>query len=441
MARRRNIQNNNNNSDNNAVRGPSSALTSFLREQGINANEIRLRHQERLRNGGLDQQETIEEDNEENGTDELNQAKSDDEEEVYSDDENGEIQQMRETARVKRRRANEYDSDDDEEVKNYCMECDKEFNISVYSKKKEKNGSIGYLCPECTKLAIAHEKLTRKNEIEARKRRKKISAALLNKQEFKIPSLQDICIKIITDNIEAVDLLGDIGVLNMRKISRILSKNRSLNSKTMPLFLDRSLKELEFWDCSHIDRDALNQIASFCPDLEKLNLNMCGQLHNETLQYFGTKLHHLQHLTLNGPFLISDTMWQDFFDSSGKNLKGFNIRNTHRFTGDSLIALLDNCGPNLESLTLSKLDGLTNKSHYDILAHYLQNLKHLEISYPNKEELIDDDLMVNILAINGGTLETLILDGCSDLTDQLLISGIKPFYHSGTQSQLGQRID
>ncbi|OWB63285.1 hypothetical protein B5S29_g4252 [[Candida] boidinii] len=447
------------------IRGPSSALTEFLREQGINAETIRTRYEESLLNGSGENIEQIADEiiseanangnipQSANGNDDADGDDDDDEEVLEGDDkeedddeavlenEDEVIKKIRRRAILKRKKAgankNEDDIDDDEKLlnenesegKNYCFECDNEFIINVYSKKMEKFGRIGYLCPNCTNIQLQREKNAKRNEYEARKRRKLIAAALLDKQSLSFPTLQDKCIQIISNNINDVELLGDIGIINLKKICRILSKNRSLNNETMKLFLDKNLKELEFWDCSKIDSDSLNLIPIYIPNLSKLVLNMCGQLHNDNLKFYSNKFKNLTYLKLNGPFLINELMWQEFFDSENikKNLKEFHIYNTHRFTNDSLISLLDNCGNNLTGLTLSRLDGLNSKSCYDLLAHYLLNLEFLEISYPTKEEIVDDNLIINLLANNGQTLNTLILDGCSGLTDSFLITGLKPF--------------
>lgn len=429
----------------NEVKGPSSALTSFLREQGINAEQIRLRYEQAQKN----KQEGIEEDNEsineidnennfsstigeENNTPiPLKFALDSDEEEInYSDNDN--------ESNIKKRKTTTTAAADNNNGANvFCLECDQNFEISVYSKKMEKYGKIGYLCPSCTKIQIRKERLAKKNEIEARKRRKKIAAALLDKKQFKLPSLQDFCINIITQNINDVELLGEIGAHNKAKICRILAKNRSLNSKTIGLFLDSKTSNLEFWDCSKIDKTSLDKIAAYCPNLESLTLNMCGQLHNDNLKYFGSKLNNLKSLSLNGPFLINDDTWQLFFDSNvGKNLKHFHLRNTHRFSNNSLVSLLENCGKNLESLTLSRLDGLNSKPVYDLLPHFLTNLKNLEISSPHNENLIDDDLIINLLALNCETLVSLNLDKCSGLTNKFLTEGIKIFGSNLTKLSL-----
>ena len=122
-------------------------------------------------------------------------------------------------------------------------------------------------------------------------------------------------------------------------------------------------------------------------------------------------------------------MWQDYFEEAGNRLTKFEIRNTHRFGNDSLISLLTNAGRNLTSLKLSRLDGLNAADVYGMIPHFLlpSKLTHLEISYPEKEELISDDLIISILSITGDTLVSLNLDGCSDLTEKFLIDGVAQF--------------
>lgn len=466
------------------VKGPNSALTEFLRNEGI-TDAFRQRRQR--------EQETVNEGNEnDNDTNEPEQSTSavevtpearrrstrrsasapveDTKDTNDDDDDDDEIREMRRAAKRKLRAArrgstrqprNRHDpdnsggddssssssgsdndgdpnfSEDEDDLGNLnmrkfgeqddCVDCGQTFELTVSSRfLKEKNG---YLCNSCNQLLKARERKAKMNQMNARKKRKRVAQALLNKTDVKIPKLQDVCIKKITENIEDVDVLGDIGQMNMNRISMILSKNRSLNNKTISLFLSPDLKSLQFWDCSNVDSDSLNKIASYCPHLESLTLFMCGQLHNDNLQYFATQLTKLTELSLNGPFLISDVMWQDYFEEAGNRLTKFEIRNTHRFGNDSLISLLTNAGRNLTSLKLSRLDGLNAADVYGMIPHFLlpSKLTHLEISYPEKEELISDDLIISILSITGDTLVSLNLDGCSDLTEKFLIDGVAQF--------------
>ena len=441
-----------NGGDDGGVKGPSSALTSFLREQGINAEQIRLRYERTLRGeeANNDNASTVAPDIA-NSTEEpeldtpanendystipLNFALDSDEEEIEEHDNVNGSAISGDISDAKRRKTTQ--TGDGGSI--YCLECDQNFTVSVYSKKAEKYGRVGYLCPSCTKIQVRRDRLAKKHEIEARKRRKKIATALLDKKPFKLPSLQDFCINIITENINDVDLLGEIGHHNKMKICRILAKNRSLNDETISLFLDNDTTELEFWDCSKISKDSMDKIAAYCPNLEYLTLNMCGRFHNDNLNYFGNKLSNLKSLNLNGPFLINDNVWQAFFESNvGRNLRHFHLMNTHRFSNDSLVSLLENCGSNLESLTLSRLDGLNSKPVYDLLPHFLSKLKRLEISSPHNENLIDDDLMINLLAINCETIESLNLNKCSGLTNRFLTEGVRLFGSNITKLSLAE---
>lgn len=444
MSYRRRRANKSGDSVPNDVKGPSSALTSFLKEQGINAEAIRLKYEENLKKEQEDLIKPIERDE----SDDIKIELSTNNNEIDSDEEELPNGEDLDSIKLKKRKLNEYDhissidtaSNNGDNQKIYCLECDRKFMVNVYSKKTEKYGKKGYLCQSCTKIQLRKDKLSKRIEIEEKKRRKKIAAALLDKKQIILPSLQDFCIKLITDNIDQIDNLNDeIGYHNKEKICKILSKNRSLNNKTIDLFLKSDTTELEFWDCSKIDKNSLDRIPAYCPKLEKLTLNMCGQFHNDNLTYYGKKMENLKHLSLNGPFLINDNSWQNFFKTQvARNLKSLAITNTHRFSTDSLVTLLENCGQNLESLSLTRLDGLNSKPVLDLLPHFLTNLKNLDLSSPHDENLIDDELIINLLAINSETLESIKLDGCSGLTDKFLIDGLKPFGSNLTAISLGE---
>lgn len=436
------------------VRGPNSALTEFLRVEGI-TDGFRRRQQVQLTDSSETEQVVDQDVIDElindlepaatrtrtratGGSRATEEANEDDDEEVLQIKAAG-----RRKRKIARGAASSSDPDDLDDADfsdgvggskfkkygddDHCVECGDVFPISVYSRYDKSRK--GYLCEKCNDEFKKRERNARRNQLNARKKRKKMALALLDKAEVKVASLQDICIKKITSKIDDVEVLGDIGATNMNKISRILSRNRSLDSSTMTLFLNPDLKSLELWDCSNVDTDALNKIALYCPKLELLTLFMCGYLHNDNLKYYASNLTNLQELHLNGPFLISDVMWQEFFESENLHLARFEIRNTHRFGNDSLISLLENFGKQLTELKLSFLDGLNSAAIYELIPHYLEtnNLTTLEISYPTHGDLVTDALLINILAITGETLTDLNVDGCTALTDEFLLEGVCKF--------------
>lgn len=399
------------------VRGPNSALTEFLRNEGI-TDAFRNRRDNDSNLGTATPETSV--------TPQVSPPRNrrGDSPEQVSDEEEREIIK----AAARKRKIVDSDDDFEEDLKlvkkfgdiEICVDCGDEFKLTAYSRF-----TTGYLCEKCNELLKVRERNLKKNQLQARKTRKKVALALLNKTTVKIPSLQDICIREITKNIDQVEVLGDIGISNSQKISRILSKNRCLNDQTISLFLTPDSKSLQFWDCSNVSSGSLNKIASYCPNLESLTLFMCGQLHNDNFEYYKSNLKNLHELSLNGAFLINDRVWQEFFHA--KTFTKFELRNTHRFNHDCLISLMETSGKLLTSLKLSRLDGLDSQESYDVLPHYLGSLTHLELSHPNTAALITDDLLINLLSFTGDSLKSLNLDGCSNLTDRFLIEGLAIF--------------
>ena len=310
---------------------------------------------------------------------------------------------------------------------NTCVNCGNPFTLTVYSRFIE--DPKGYICEDCNEVLRKRERSISKTQTNARKRRKKAAKALLDRTTVRLSSLQDVCIKTISSHIDAVDALGDIGQNNINKILKILSKNRSLTDFTVTLFLNPSIKVLELWDCSNVTSDSFNKIAAYCSQLESLTLFMCGQLHDDNMTYFIDKLPHLTKLALNSPFLVSKEQWVEYFEQTTSPLREFEVRNTHRFGSESLMALLEKKGAQMTLLKLSRLDGLDSQAVYELIPQYLSlgKLELLELSYPHSPDLVHDDLLIHILATTGETVRHLNVDGCTQLTDRFLVDAVAKF--------------
>lgn len=214
-----------------------------------------------------------------------------------------------------------------------------------------------------------------------------------------------------------------------------MTKNRALNDSTLQLFLNTQLKSLTFYDCSRLSYDGYKKLAIFSPHLESLSLQMCGQLNNEALLYIAEKLPNLKELYLDGPFLINEKTWIQFFELMKDRLQAFHLSNTHRFDDSALSSMLINCGPSLKSLGLSILDSVTN---YALLPQYLNStgFHTLKLEEPSKETDINDEVVINILSVIGQSLKHLALNKCSGLTDSFMINGFLPFVPISGESLL-----
>ncbi|CCE66021.1 hypothetical protein TPHA_0O00510 [Tetrapisispora phaffii CBS 4417] len=417
------------------ITGPNSALTQFLREEGISAETIRQRW---LETNGINTEEVVKEEVEEKVEEVVvvkretkkNTIKSKRKTE-FSDESSDELSSEDDGAQY-RRRLNIISKDSDEEE---YEDDDTSVASSLIQSPPRKSARLNPNDPNVLK---------RQQEVlKTRKRRRVRAVNILNKKTFSVPSLQYLCITNISKNILRIQMeseenetdnspsviysrvrktLGGISLDNLTNLSNALSKNRSLNDQTLQLFLRTDLQSLTFHDCSKISFDGYKSLAIFSPNISHLSLQMCGQLNNESLLYIAEKLPNLISLKLDGPFLINEDTWKEFFQAMKGRLQEFHISNTHRFNDSSLQSLLTNCASSLVSLGFSRLDTLSN---YSLLPQYLNNKEFhtLSIQYPYNEQDVDDEVIINLLGQVGSTIKHINLNGCQNLTDSVLLNG------------------
>lgn len=149
------------------------------------------------------------------------------------------------------------------------------------------------------------------------------------------------------------------------------------------------------------------------PNLKTLQLSFCGRLSDPTLTAIISRLKHLEHLILIGPFLITTQQWKQTLETIGHNLRTFEISDTARWDEECSRTLVEKC-PNLQVLGMKRINGLSNQSIQYLVN--LSQLKTLDITEPTG--LITDEYIVPIIANAGPNLEKLVLDGCVELGDE-----------------------
>ncbi|SMN19370.1 similar to Saccharomyces cerevisiae YJR052W RAD7 Protein that recognizes and binds damaged DNA in an ATP-dependent manner (with Rad16p) during nucleotide excision repair [Maudiozyma saulgeensis] len=417
----------------NNIKGPNSALTQFLQEEGISAESIKQRW--------LDTHPTEDE-----------VGKPSDQDNVKEHEEDKNITVSEESKSLETSVDLLESSDEDEESKNYknLLDISSKRRLMTLregddSDEEEYHASESPSVPptrsEKDPATILKQRARTKKLLHGRKKRRKRAANLLDQKGEEIPSLQQIALSVISKNISSWetdnnnekflfthlrDVLGGISLDNLNRLANALSKNRALNDNTLQLFLKTDLKSLTFYDCSKVSYEGYKTLAIFSPHLEELSLQMCGQLNNEALLYIAEKLPNLRSLKLDGPFLINEDTWTKFFQIMKGRLQEFHVSNTHRFTDKSLNSMLQNCHTELVSLGFSRLDSLFN---YAILPQYLTNehFHTLVIEYPYNEEDVSDEVIINILGQVGPTLKCLVLKQCDELTDSMIVNGMNAF--------------
>lgn len=295
----------------------------------------------------------------------------------------------------------------------FCAECNCRFTVTVYNKATEQ----GLLCSTCGSAEGSEKPLVRAKPRPAVKKRR--AKNLLDGEMDKLPSLQDLLIKCIASHIQDVEVLGDIGHVNMDKICQIISRNRSLTNNTVQLFLDASLTTLSLYDCAKLEPQRLTQVAQMCPRLTELRLHSVGQINDDVLSFYATHLTQLTSLALRGCFLVTLSAWAQFFETVGSRMTRLEVTDSARFKAETVDSLVNHC-PNVQELILVRLTHLDDAG----IAH-LGRLQHLtKLDIHDAGGPVTDEAVIALLATVGKNLTSLNISGLRELKDDVLLEGI-----------------
>ncbi|KAG1805785.1 uncharacterized protein BJ212DRAFT_1390239 [Suillus subaureus] len=298
-----------------------------------------------------------------------------------------------------------------------CARCEKQFTVTKYTMAA--NPPPGYLCHHCVKASgtdpFKKPAVPRKRVNVSEKR------DIVSYQERRFPSLAAMCIELITRYIDDVEALGDIGAVNMDEIAKALSKNRGLTPQNAHLFYDVLNKKLRFYDATNLTPDALMTLASLNPNLTHLHLDYCGRLTSPVLLAFSTSMPQLTSLTLLGPFLVRAEAWIEFLKAM-PGLQVFKIAQSPRFDLECMRTLADTC-KDIGELSLREI-GLMDNEFADPLCS-LPPLRVLDLAFPGIG--IDEDGWMKIIEKHGSTLETLDASRHEGFTDHVLQESVKAY--------------
>lgn len=306
----------------------------------------------------------------------------------------------------------------------YCAACRKRFSVTPYTAYITK----GPICHACG--ANAAEDASATAAVAAGKQKRPASAAarrkaLLELKAETLPTLQELCINVLARHIEAVHDLAGVKADQKDQLAQAICRNRRLDNETVKLFLTPDVKVLKLYDCSDLSAHTLRTIPDFCPQLEEINLQLCGQIDGSVLAAWGDKLcaRNLRSVELYGPFLVRQESWERFFAQAGTRLRSFKIRESARFNRACTEALAAQC-TNLTQLGLAQIGPLDANALQPL--HVFQNLTYLDISDPGVSapgvppKSLQDDEVLALLSHVGHQLRFLDLSGNADLTDCVL---------------------
>ncbi|KDQ59948.1 hypothetical protein JAAARDRAFT_127128 [Jaapia argillacea MUCL 33604] len=298
-----------------------------------------------------------------------------------------------------------------------CAKCEKQFTVTKYTMAA--NPGPGFLCHQCAKTSgidpFKKPALPRKRKPAADKR------TVVHYQERRFPSLAAICIQIISRHIDEVEMLGDIGSVNLDEIAKSLARNRSLTPENAHLFYDVQNTNLTLYDATKLTPPALSTLAMLNPNLTHLRLDYCGLMDDATLHTFSTSLPHLTHIQLLGPFLVRVPAWLSFFRSHPA-LETFSIEQSPRFDEECVKTLVEECGKSLREVRLKEVGKMSDGFLTELAK--CEELRLLDLSYPGNGKSLSDEGCIELMSVLGETLESLDLSGHPELTDEFLRDGL-----------------
>ncbi|KAF9481314.1 RNI-like protein [Pholiota conissans] len=296
-----------------------------------------------------------------------------------------------------------------------CAVCGKQFTVTKYTLAAS-NGK-GFLCHACAKAGgsdpFKKPAVPKKRKAPAERRN------ITNFEEKRFPSLVSLCIKLITKHINDIEVLGDIGSMNVEAISKAVSKQRGLTPENAHLFYNPANESLTLFDATNLPSPALETLAYHNRSLVSLRLDYCGHLDDAVFKVFSTSLPALKRIELLGPFLVRPPAWQEFFQTH-PNLEAFLVTQSPRFDDACIQSLAEHC-TGIKELRLKEI-GKMNDAFLTEIESLKGCLRHLDLSDPSHS--CSEQAMIQLICEVGEGLVYLNVSKHADLTDAFLKDGL-----------------
>ncbi len=410
---------------NNKIRGPTSALTTFLKSKGINARNINAYGRIVQEGNDAAPAEPVIE----------SPLPVDTVEEVEEQVESVvEIPRKRKSkpkkAKKKKKEENSSDLELDlptREVKysKNCLNCLKEIP-EFYSRN-----SIN-LCNECSEAIYKKAKSNDKLPKIKRNTLWKIPdefVVLKDKNESNFPTLVTICIKVLMDHLDHISDLGDLPQSVLLKISKIVGRYRKLDSRVLKLLINASLDEVYLPDCNQLLENDFNLIFNTCQSASIVNLSFCCKLQH-SLANLPLMMRNITNLRIHGAYLATDEQWASCL-SQLNELVVLDLSHASKFgiLGTTALQSIST----LMDLSITYTTVFNDKCLL-LLKGY--QLRFLNLSWPTLQ--LQNESIIDVIKTFGPTLEGLYLDGYSNMDDSVLLNGIAPYCVSLKQLSISQ---
>ncbi|KAK7265437.1 hypothetical protein RJT34_33057 [Clitoria ternatea] len=236
-------------------------------------------------------------------------------------------------------------------------------------------------------------------------------------ERFLVPSLQELCLKILADNADAVVSLEGVPDELRHRLSQLLCDSRKMNAHCFELLIRGSPTEIRLKDCSWMTEEQFAKSFQSCDTsrLEVLQLDQCGRCIPDYV-FLATStpmwLPRLTSLSLSGACRLSDKGLQALV-SSAPALRSINLSQCCLLTSASLNILADSLGSLLKELYLDDCQIMDAM----LILPALKKLEHLEVLSLAGIQTVSDEFIRDYIIALGHNMKELVLKDCIKLTD------------------------
>ncbi|MED6156112.1 hypothetical protein PIB30_011572 [Stylosanthes scabra] len=234
---------------------------------------------------------------------------------------------------------------------------------------------------------------------------------------IKVPSLKEMCLKILASNADAILSLGGVPDDLRHRLSQLISDSHRMDTHFFELLVKGSPTEIRLRDCSWMSEDQLTESLKACDTtkLEVLQLDQCGRCIPDYIVTKSPRWLHLPRLislSLTGACRLSDKGLRVLV-SSAPALRSVNLSQCSLLTSASINILADSLGPLLKELYLDHCQNIDAA----LILPALKALEHLEVLSLAGMETICDRFIKDYIIARGHNIKELILKDCGKLTD------------------------
>ncbi|KAL5098329.1 hypothetical protein RYX36_002656 [Vicia faba] len=235
-----------------------------------------------------------------------------------------------------------------------------------------------------------------------------------------VPSLQELCIRILAKNVDAVVSLESVPDALRHRLSQLLCDSRRMNDHFFELLVVGTPTEIRLRNCSWLSEEHFTKCfqASDTSNLLVLQLDLCGRCLPDyvvvaSLARSPKQLPKLTSLSLRGACRLSDGGLQALVFST-PTLGSINLSMCSLLTSASLYILAETLKSLLKELYLDHCLGIDAA----LIVPALVEFEHLEVLSVAGIPTVCDTFVTDYIVARGHNMKELNLKDCINLTDE-----------------------